>query len=125
MFSDFSPIFKYMSVISRKFLFHKNFLLITLMYFFCGVGWKMATRIMRCACSIIALKNSTNFHVCRIVLRENLFRRPLMAWFAMLLAHLLILFLVIAVPIRGAQRYRVLMRRIARPPGMRASFYVK
>ena len=34
-----------------------------------------------------------------------------MAWFATLLAHLLVLFLIIAVPVRGARRYRVLMRR--------------
>lgn len=46
-----------------------------------------------------------------------------MAWFATLLAHLLILFLIIAVPIRGAMRYRVLMRRIERHPELRARFY--
>ena len=48
-----------------------------------------------------------------------------MAWFALLLAHLLILFLIIAVPIRGARRYRVLMRRLARHPELRVSFYVQ
>ncbi len=48
-----------------------------------------------------------------------------MAWFALLLAHLLILFLVIVVPIRGARRYRVLMRRIAHHPELRATFYVQ
>lgn len=48
-----------------------------------------------------------------------------MAWFALLLAHILILFLIIAVPIRGAQRYRVLMRRIARHPELRAKFYIQ
>ncbi|MGH2508579.1 MAG: hypothetical protein ACRDHZ_14440, partial [Ktedonobacteraceae bacterium] len=48
-----------------------------------------------------------------------------MAWFALLLAHLLILFLIIVVPIRGAQRYRVLMRRITHQPELRASFYVQ
>jgi membrane protease YdiL (CAAX protease family) len=47
-----------------------------------------------------------------------------MVWFATLLAHLLILFLILAVPIRGARRYRVLMRRIARHPELRARFYV-
>lgn len=47
-----------------------------------------------------------------------------MAWFATLLAHLLILFLIVAVPIRGARRYRVLMRRIDRHPELRARFYV-
>ncbi len=48
-----------------------------------------------------------------------------MAWFALLLAHLLMLFLIIGVPIRGAQRYRVLMRRLARHPELRFNFYVK
>ena len=48
-----------------------------------------------------------------------------MAWFATLLAHLLILFLIIVVPIRGATRYRVLMRRIERHPEMRVKFYVQ
>jgi uncharacterized protein len=48
-----------------------------------------------------------------------------MAGFATLLAHLLMLFLIIAVPIRGAQRYRVLTRRIARHPELRSQFYVK
>lgn len=47
------------------------------------------------------------------------------AWFALLLAHLLILFLIIVVPIRGAQRYRMLMRSIARRPELRATFYVQ
>lgn len=47
-----------------------------------------------------------------------------MAWFATLLAHLLILFLIVAVPIRGARRYRVLMRRIDRHPELRARFYI-
>lgn len=47
-----------------------------------------------------------------------------MAWFATLLAHLLILFLIIAVPIRGARRYRVLMRRIDRHPELRTRFYM-
>jgi membrane protease YdiL (CAAX protease family) len=47
-----------------------------------------------------------------------------MVWFATLLAHLLILFLIIAVPIRGARRYRVLMRRIARHPELRVRFYL-
>ena len=47
-----------------------------------------------------------------------------MVWFATLLAHLLILFLIIAVPIRGARRYRILMRRIARHPELRARFYI-
>jgi membrane protease YdiL (CAAX protease family) len=47
-----------------------------------------------------------------------------MAWFAILLAHVLVLFLIIAVPFRGAQRYRVLMRRIDRHPELRARFYV-
>ena len=48
-----------------------------------------------------------------------------MVWFATLLAHLLILFLIIGVPIRGAQRFRVLMRRIARHPELRSQFYVR
>lgn len=48
-----------------------------------------------------------------------------MAWFALWLAHLLILFLIIAVPLRGARRYRVLMRRIARHPEQRVAFYVQ
>lgn len=48
-----------------------------------------------------------------------------MAWFATNLAHLLILFLIIVVPIRGARRYHVLMRRIARHPELRAGFYLK
>ena len=48
-----------------------------------------------------------------------------MAWFATNLAHLLILFLIIVVPIRGAMRYRVLMRRIERHPELRAGFYLK
>jgi membrane protease YdiL (CAAX protease family) len=43
----------------------------------------------------------------------------------MLLAHLLVLFLIIAVPWRGARRYRVLMRRIDRHPELRARFYVQ
>ena len=47
-----------------------------------------------------------------------------MAWFATLLAHLLVLFLIIAVPLRGARRYRVLMRRIDRHPELRARFYL-
>lgn len=47
-----------------------------------------------------------------------------MAWFATLLAHLLVLFLIIAVPYRGARRYRVLMRRIERQPELRAKFYI-
>lgn len=47
-----------------------------------------------------------------------------MVWFATLLAHLLILFLIIAVPIRGARRYRVLMRRIERHPELRVRFYI-
>lgn len=47
-----------------------------------------------------------------------------MVWFATLLAHLLILFLIIAVPIRGARRYQVLIRRVARHPELRARFYV-
>jgi membrane protease YdiL (CAAX protease family) len=47
-----------------------------------------------------------------------------MAWFATLLAHLLILFLIIVVPLRGARRYRVLMRRIDRHPELRARFYL-
>lgn len=46
-----------------------------------------------------------------------------MVWFATLLAHLLVLFLVIVVPLRGAMRYRVLMRRIARHPELRVRFY--
>lgn len=46
-----------------------------------------------------------------------------MAWFALLLAHLLILFLIIGVPVRGARRYRVLMKRLARYPELRANFY--
>lgn len=48
-----------------------------------------------------------------------------MAWFATLLAHLLILFMIIAIPYRGAQRYRVLMRRIDRHPELRAKFYIR
>jgi uncharacterized protein len=48
-----------------------------------------------------------------------------MAWFATLLAHLLILFLILAVPIRGARRYQVLKRRIARHPELRTQFYLK
>ena len=48
-----------------------------------------------------------------------------MAWFALLLAHLLVLFLIVAVPFRGARRYRVLMRRIDRHPELRARFYVQ
>lgn len=48
-----------------------------------------------------------------------------MAWFATLLAHLLVLFLIVAVPFRGAQRYRVLMRRIDRHPELRVRFYVQ
>ncbi|HET8842009.1 MAG TPA: CPBP family intramembrane glutamic endopeptidase [Ktedonobacteraceae bacterium] len=46
-----------------------------------------------------------------------------MIWFATVLAHLLVLFLVIVVPLRGAMRYRVLMLRIARRPELRAQFY--
>jgi len=48
-----------------------------------------------------------------------------MAWFATMFAHLLVLFLIIAVPFRGAQRYRILMRRIDRNPELRARFYVR
>lgn len=48
-----------------------------------------------------------------------------MAMFATVFAHLLMLFLIIVVPIRGARRYRILMRRIARHPEMRAQFYVQ
>lgn len=48
-----------------------------------------------------------------------------MTWFATLLAHLLILFLIIAVPIRGAQRYKALMRRIERHPELRTQFYLR
>ncbi|HEX4716730.1 MAG TPA: CPBP family intramembrane glutamic endopeptidase [Ktedonobacteraceae bacterium] len=48
-----------------------------------------------------------------------------MAWFATLAAHLMMLFLIIAVPIRGARRYGVLMRRIERHPEMRVQFYVR
>lgn len=48
-----------------------------------------------------------------------------MAWFATIIAHLLVLFLIIAVPFRGARRYRVLMRRIDRHPELRARFYVQ
>lgn len=48
-----------------------------------------------------------------------------MAWFATLLAHLLVLCLIIAVPLRGARRYRVLMRRIDRHPELRAGFYTR
>ncbi len=48
-----------------------------------------------------------------------------MAWFVLLLAHLLVLFLIIAVPFRGARRYRVLMRRIDRHPELRVRFYVQ
>ena len=48
-----------------------------------------------------------------------------MASFATVLAHLLVLFLVIAVPFRGARRYRVLMRRIDRHPELRVRFYVQ
>lgn len=48
-----------------------------------------------------------------------------MAWFASLLAHLLILFLIIVVPIRGARRYKALMSNIALHPELRAQFYVK
>ena len=47
-----------------------------------------------------------------------------MAWFAMLLAHLLIIFLIVVVPIRGASRYRVLMRRLTRHPELRSRFYL-
>jgi membrane protease YdiL (CAAX protease family) len=47
-----------------------------------------------------------------------------MVLFATLLAHLLILFLIVAVPIRGARRYRVLMRRIAHHPELRVRFYI-
>lgn len=46
-----------------------------------------------------------------------------MAWFATLLAHLLMLFLIIAVPIRGARRYRTLMRGLEQHPEMRFKFY--
>lgn len=46
-----------------------------------------------------------------------------MLWFATLFAHLLVLFLVIFVPVRGALRYRILMRRIARHPELRLQFY--
>jgi hypothetical protein len=48
-----------------------------------------------------------------------------MAWFATLLAHLLMLFLIFVVPIRGARRYRVLMRRIERHPELRFRFYMQ
>lgn len=48
-----------------------------------------------------------------------------MAWFALLFAHLLVLFLIIVVPLRGARRYHVLMRRIDRHPELRARFYVQ
>jgi membrane protease YdiL (CAAX protease family) len=48
-----------------------------------------------------------------------------MLWFATLLAHLLVLFLVVAVPIRGAQRYKVLMRRIDHNPAFRVQFYLR
>jgi uncharacterized protein len=47
-----------------------------------------------------------------------------MPWFATLIAHLLVLFLIVAVPLRGARRYRVLMRRIERHPELRVKFYV-
>lgn len=47
-----------------------------------------------------------------------------MVLFATLLAHLLILFLIVAVPIRGARRYRVLMRRIVHQPELRVRFYL-
>ncbi|HEY0757335.1 MAG TPA: CPBP family intramembrane glutamic endopeptidase [Ktedonobacteraceae bacterium] len=48
-----------------------------------------------------------------------------MAWFATIIAHLLVLFLIIAVPFRGDRRYRVLMRRIDRHPELRARFYTQ
>src|SRR5579875_2599300 len=51
--------------------------------------------------------------------------RLLLVWFATNLANQLILCLIIVVPIRGARRDRVLMRRIARHPELRAGFYVK
>jgi membrane protease YdiL (CAAX protease family) len=44
--------------------------------------------------------------------------------FATVLAHLLVIILVIAVPIRGAQRYKILMRRIKRHPELRMRFYL-
>src|SRR5258708_6187742 len=47
-----------------------------------------------------------------------------MVWFAILLAHLLMLFLVIAVPLRGARRYKTLLLRIARYPEQRTRFYI-
>lgn len=48
-----------------------------------------------------------------------------MTWFATVLAHLLMLFLVIAIPIRGAQRYKVLMRRLTHHPELRVQFYLR
>ncbi len=48
-----------------------------------------------------------------------------MVWFATLLAHLSILFLIVAVPLRGLRRYQVLMRRIARHPELRSQFYLR
>jgi len=48
-----------------------------------------------------------------------------MALFATIIAHLLVLFLIIAVPFRGARRYRILIRRIDRHPELRARFYVQ
>jgi membrane protease YdiL (CAAX protease family) len=47
-----------------------------------------------------------------------------MAWFATVLASLLMLFLIILVPIRGALRYRTLMRRLDRHPELRPRFYL-
>src|SRR5437588_11109575 len=43
-------------------------------------------------------------------------RRLFMAWFATLLAHLLVLFLIVTVPLRGQRRYEALRRRIERRP---------
>jgi membrane protease YdiL (CAAX protease family) len=48
-----------------------------------------------------------------------------MFWFATLLAYALMLFLIVAVPVRGSQRYKVLMRRIDHNPAVRTQFYLR
>lgn len=48
-----------------------------------------------------------------------------MAWFAMVLAHLLVLFLVFVMPYRGIKRYETLKRRVDRHPELRRRFYVQ
>lgn len=48
-----------------------------------------------------------------------------MAWFATVLAHLLVLFLIIVMPYRGIKRYETLKRRVDRNPALRMRFYVQ